>query len=229
MIVSLLQYTPDGENISALAAKLCYSPSSVSDLISNQENSPNRKLLKKIVALGHHSVLEHLSFTFGIEGISRVTSHQLVRHRIASYSQQSQRYVKAGEALDYIIPPSINENTRVHEKFVNLVSSIKKLYDEMIVEGIPLEDARYILPNAAETKIIVTMNARELRHFFQLRCCNRAQWEIREMAKGMLKLVKEKAPLIFSDAGPSCLRGPCQEGEMACGKIEEVRQEFQGF
>lgn len=229
MIVSLLQYTPDGENISALAAKLCYSPSSVRDLISNQENSPNRKLLKKIVALGHHSVLEHLSFTFGIEGISRVTSHQLVRHRIASYSQQSQRYVKAGEALDYIIPPSINENTRVHEKFVNLVSSIKKLYDEMIVEGIPLEDARYILPNAAETKIIVTMNARELRHFFQLRCCNRAQWEIREMAKGMLKLVKEKAPLIFSDAGPSCLRGPCQEGEMACGKIEEVRQEFQGF
>lgn len=229
MMVSLLQYTPDCENIAALAAKLCYSPSSINDLISNQENSPNWKLLKKIVTLGHHSVLEHLSFTFGIEGISRVTSHQLVRHRVASYSQQSQRYVKSGETLDYIIPPSISTNDGILDKFVNLVSSLKKLYDEMIEEGIPLEDARYILPNAAETKIIVTMNARELRHFFQLRCCNRAQWEIREMAKGMLKLVKEKAAHIFSDAGPSCLRGPCQEGEMTCGKIEEVRQEFRAL
>lgn len=229
MLVTLLQHTQDAENIAALAARLCYSPAKISDLADNHSSVINFKLLKKIVSLGHHSVLEHLSFTFGIEGISRVTSHQLVRHRMASYSQQSQRYVAQGGYLDCIIPPSIEKNSGLREKFIDLVASLKEFYDEMISANIPLEDARYILPGSSETKIIVTMNARELRHFFQLRCCNRAQWEIRDMAKAMLKLVKAKAPHVFEDAGPSCLRGPCPEGEMSCGKMDEVRREFRSF
>ena len=229
MLVTLLQYTQDAENIAALAARLCYSPAKISDLTNSRSDPGNHKLLKKIVSFGHHSVLEHLGFTFGIEGISRVTSHQLVRHRIASYSQQSQRYVEQGGEMDYVIPPSIENNPAMRKKYIEYISSLKGFYDEMLSANIPLEDARYILPGASETKIIVTMNARELRHFFQLRCCNRAQWEIRDMAKAMLTLVKGKAPHVFEDAGPSCLRGPCLEGAMSCGKIDEVRKEFHSY
>jgi thymidylate synthase (FAD) len=178
------------------------------------------------MSLGHQSVLEHASFTFGIEGISRVTSHQLVRHRVASFSQQSQRYVSHKERFAAVIPPTIEENPEAVSLFEAQLAAMHKAYAVMVEAGIPAEDARYILPNATETKIMVTMNARELLHFFHLRCCERAQWEIRAMAVEMLKLMKIAAPIIFRDAGPGCLAGPCPEGQFCCGKTSEVRDFF---
>ncbi len=233
MNVALLNHTPDPEKTVALAAKLCYSPSDIGELEervkSEAATGSIEKFLKKILALGHHSILEHASFTFGIEGISRATSHQLVRHRIASYSQQSQRYVKSGDSTGTVTPPSVTENAEVAKKFSAMVDSIYALYGEMVEAGIPKEDARFILPNAAETKIIVTMNARSLIHFFGLRCCERAQWEIRDMATEMLRLVKEVSPVIFDGAGPGCVTGPCAEGEMTCGKPKETREKFKNL
>jgi thymidylate synthase (FAD) len=190
------------------------------------------ELIKKVLALGHLSVLEHVSFTFGVEGISRACSHQLVRSRIASFSQQSQRYVKAnnfGYDDDYtnqcVYPPSITTE-QAKFKYRHALKVCHQEYAALIAEGISAEDARFVLPNAEMTKIIVTMNARELHHFFSLRCCNRAQWEIRAMAKQMLILCKEVTPLLFENAGPGCLRGKCPEGEMGCGKLAEVRKEY---
>lgn len=183
-------------------------------------------LLAKILDLGHFSVLEHASFTFGIEGISRACSHQLVRHRIASYSQQSQRYVAVKERFPAIIPPSIAENPQLAGRFEQFLADCHSLYGELMAAGIPAEDARFVLPNAAETKLVMTMNARELRHFFALRCCRRAQWEIRAMATEMLRVCQPVAPLLFAGAGPGCLDGPCPEGKMTCGQIVAVRQEF---
>ena len=145
-----------------------------------------QKLLAKIIKMGHASTMEHVSFTFGIEGVSRVLTHQLVRHRLASYSQQSQRYV-AEHDFEYILPPSIEEKPEAKERFQSLMDDIQKAYNELADMGIPKEDARYVLANATETKIVVTMNARSLMHFFNLRCCNRAQWEIRELAYKMLE------------------------------------------
>ncbi|MBI5180917.1 MAG: FAD-dependent thymidylate synthase, partial [Nitrospirae bacterium] len=198
--------------------------------------------IEKLVKMGHLSPIEHISFTFGIEGISRACSHQLVRHRLASYSQQSQRYVsekgqgseRNGQIFDYVIPPSITEDKEARDAFDMFMAEAQKAYD-LIVErlnkkGISGEaanqDARFVLPNAAETKIVVTMNARELLHFFTVRCCERAQWEIREMAFQMLQEAKNAAPVIFSKAGPGCLYAPCPEGEFYCGKIKEVREKF---
>jgi thymidylate synthase (FAD) len=239
--VILLNHTKDPEGLIAHAARLCYSPSSVEELKDKIEKSDNRKFIEKLLKLGHMSPLEHVSFNFGIEGISRACSHQLVRHRIASYSQQSQRYVgehserlkrsSPGDAIfDFIIPPSIAAAGK-SEWFVEKMRDIQKWYDEL-VEALgdsgekSNEDARFILPNAAETKIIVTMNARELLHFFSVRCCNRAQWEIRNLATEMLRLVRNIVPGIFSKSGPNCIAGPCTEGEMTCGKIDEVRKKF---
>ena len=179
---------------------------------------------KKLVELGHFSPFEHVSFTFGIEGVSRALTHQLVRHRVASYSQQSQRYVDASD-FSYITPPEIKKDKDAYEKFKKIMNGLNESYAELLKIA-PKEDARYILPNAAETRIIVTMNARELLYFFRMRCCNRAQWEIREMAIEMLKLAKKAAPLIFEDAGPACVKGSCSEGKMTCGKATEVREFF---
>lgn len=229
MLVTLVQHTPDPEQAVALAARLCYSPVSIGDLRERISAGDIRSFLEKILSLGHHSVLEHASFTFGIEGISRVTTHQLVRHRIASFSQQSQRYVSHKEIFDVVLPPSIASDPELSGKFSALIGEIHHLYGEMVEKGIPAEDARYILPNAAETKILVTMNARELFHFFRLRCCERAQWEIRAMAVEMLKLVKAVAPVIFEKAGPSCLEGPCPEAGLTCGKIQQVKEFFENL
>lgn len=225
MKVVLLEHTPDPEMTIALAARLCYSSSDIDGLKDKLTIDRARALIRKILRMGHHSVLEHVSFTFGIEGISRACSHQLVRHRIASYSQQSQRYVNMEESL-FVIPPSIEADRKALKIYMNTLKLIKKRYAELVQMGCPIEDARYILPNATETKIIVTMNARELIHFFKLRCCRRAQWEIREVAKEMLRLVREKAYSIFQYAGPSCISGSCQEGEMSCGDPAGVREEF---
>ncbi len=235
--VILLNHTQFPDDLIAHAAKLCYSPSSVEELKEKIEKSDNRKFIEKLLKMGHMSPLEHVSFNFGVEGISRVCSHQLVRHRLASYSQQSQRYVGehsenlCGEkTFEFIIPPAII-NAGKKEWFEDKMRDIQKWYDELI-EALgdsgekSNEDARFILPNAAETKIIVTMNARELLHFFSVRCCNRAQWEIRELATEMLILVRDIIPGIFSKSGPNCVAGPCTEGKMTCGEIDEVRKKF---
>ena len=231
--VVLLRHTPEPEEVVAMAAKLCYSPSGVEELKEKIEAKDQAAFVEKLAAIWHLSPIEHVSFSFGIEGISRACSHQLVRHRVASYSQQSQRYVKE-EQFDYVIPPSIKQDpalVREFEKFMaeaqeNYTRVLKRL-EELGYKGeAGQQDARYLLPNAAETKIVVTMNARELLHFFRVRCCNRAQWEIREMAERMLALVKKAAPTIFAKSGPGCLYTACPEGKMTCGKIEEVRKKF---
>ncbi len=231
--VVLLRYTPEPEEVVAMAAKLCYSPSGVEQLKEKIETRDQTAFVEKLASIGHLSPIEHVSFTFGIEGISRACSHQLVRHRVASYSQQSQRYVKA-EQFDYIIPPSIKQDDQITREFEKSMAEAQENYtrvlkrlEELGVHGeAGQQDARYLLPNAAETKIVVTMNARELLHFFRVRCCNRAQWEIREMAERMLALAQKVAPTIFARSGPGCLYTACPEGKMTCGKIEEVRKKF---
>jgi thymidylate synthase (FAD) len=229
MKVALLQYTPDPEMTVALAARLCYSPATIDELKDKVSSADIRSFLEKIMSLGHRSVLEHASFTFGIDGVSRVTSHQLVRHRIASFSQQSQRYVSHSERFAAVIPLTVTQRPEILARFEEQLAALHQTYADMVAAGVPAEDARYILPNATETKILVTMNARELLHFFALRCCERAQWEIRAMALEMLKLAKEVAPIIFQDAGPDCLSGPCPEGIMTCGKTKEVREQFRSI
>jgi len=173
----------------------------------------------KIVGMGHLSTLEHVSFTFAIEGVSRVLTHQLVRHRIASYSQQSQRYVKEHD-FEYITPPSVAANPDAQAKFDALMDTIRTAYDELMALGVHQEDARYCLANATETKIVVTMNARALLHFFELRCCSRAQWEIRRLAEAMLAEVRQVAPRLFHKAGPTCVTASfCGEGDLTCGRL----------
>lgn len=227
--VILIEHTPNPERTVALAARLCYSPTSINELREKLADSDIESFLNKIMSLGHHSVLEHASFTFGIEGISRVTTHQLVRHRIASFSQQSQRYVSHKDEFTSIMPDTIAENPDARQIFAFMSETVHKAYAQLVEMGIPAEDARYILPNATETKIIMTMNARELLHFFTLRCCQRAQWEIRQMSIEMLRLVKQVAPTIFRDAGPGCAVGPCPEGKFCCGQTQEVREFYKNL
>ena len=220
--VKLLDYTPEPERVVAMAARLCYSAVGAEELSERLSDEKVKEMVRKMVALGHASTIEHVSFTFGIEGVSRVLTHQLVRHRIASYDQQSQRYV-AAHGFEYITPPTIAENPAAKAKYDALLAEIRKTYDELTEMGVPKEDARYVLANAAETKILVTMNARSLLHFFNLRCCHRAQWEIRDMAYKMLAQVKEVAPTLFHNAGASCVNaGFCPEGAMTCGKLQEM-------
>ena len=250
MNVTLLAHTPDPEKIAASAAKLCYSSSGIDSIMEGLTEEKTADFIDMLVSVGHESVMEHVSFTFGIEGISRACSHQLVRHRIASYSQKSQRYVNEN-GFDYIIPPEIEkipeakaeferaiENiTESYEKIADLLTeSHKKEFEEQGVDErsaaskackLANEDARFILPNACETKIVVTMNVRSLFNFFRHRCCNRAQWEIRAVANEMLKLCLDAAPNIFKYAGPSCVAtGKCPEGKMSCGKMKEVKEYF---
>jgi thymidylate synthase (FAD) len=221
--VKLLRYTDDPEKTVALAAKLCYSPVGIDQLSGKIDAAEAARFLKKLVEMGHFSPFEHASFTFGIEGVSRAATHQLVRHRIASYSQQSQRYVKVKQQFNYVLPPTIGKKIELKEKFEKSMASLHALYREFLEAGTPAEDARYLLPNAAETKIVVSMNARELRHFFRQRCCTRAQWEIRHVAEMMLALVQEVAPALFKDCGPPCVQGFCPEGEMSCGRVKSQK------
>jgi len=232
--VVLLAHTPNPEETVAAAAKLCYSASDVDAVREAVFTKDQHPFIEKLVDMGHLSPIEHASFTFAIEGISRACSHQLVRHRLASYSQQSQRYVGMEDGFGYIVPPSIEADPVLKERFSFFMEGIQQFYNDLVFEmkarGIEgesaYEDARFVLPNAAETKIIMTMNARELLHFFTQRCCRRAQWEIRAMAVEMLKLARKVAPAIFADAGPECLRGPCPEGSYSCGGAQEVREYF---
>lgn len=236
MKVKLLRYTPDGEKLISSAAKLCYSPVGVEDIEDNLTDEEVSRFLTGLINMGHESPIEHLSFTFAAEGVSRSLTHQLVRHRIASYSQQSQRYVREDQ-FEYIVPKEIESIKEAKEIYIKTMEENQATYDELVKilmnqgrdEKQAIEDARYVLPNAAETKIVFTMNARTLLHFFRLRTCNRAQWEIRAMATEMLKQVKAVYPIVFKNAGPSCLTGPCPEGRMTCGKIEEVRERFKNI
>ncbi len=222
--VELLSH-PEGEMIAALAAKLCYSDASIASLKEAISAKEQDTFIKMISRMGHHSVLEHLSFTFGVEGVSRTLTHQLVRHRIASYSQKSQRYV-THDNFEYIMPPSVAQKPEAANEYVKIMEEIRIAYTRLKDLDLPAEDVRYVLPNACETKIIVTMNARELLHFFRLRCCERAQWEIRAMAVKMLKLALPVAPSVFAAAGPACVSGKCSEGKMTCGKPDEIREKF---
>ena len=217
MQVELLYHTPDPERAVATAARLCYAPVGASELMESLSPEKIESVLRTIMAGGHFSTLEHASYTFAIDGVSRALTHQLVRHRLASYNQQSQRYVAYKNGIEVIKPDSIAADEHLNEVFDTTMEAILEAYKVFLDADIPAEDARYILPNAAETKIVVTMNIRELMHFFSLRCCNRAQWEIRDLAWRMLELVRPTAPFIFAQAGPGCVRGACPEGKMTCG------------
>lgn len=281
--VKLLSYTPNPEEVVASAAKLCYSPVGVNEIIEKLDSQNVEKFIEKLASIKHLSPFEHVSFSFAVEGVSRTLTHQLVRHRLASYSQQSQRYVKE-TMFDFIIPPAIKDNKKAKEIFIKHMEDSQKAYDDIVrelmidkifdsekyydwykeitkletvednndwnvkdiydnllkarnddkldeylglfkkefpkehsaLEKEAIEDARYVFPNAAETKIVVTMNARSLINFFSLRCCNRAQWEIRELADEMLTQVIKVAPAIFANSGAPCTYGKCTEGKMTC-------------
>lgn len=214
--VKLLSITPTPELIIFSAARQCTSPGWVGNLWNDSGKLINKKqyinhdeinkLIKKVMKYGHKSVSEHVSLTFAISGISRSCSHQLVRHRIASYSQQSQRYCDINN-LDVIIPKNIKNNNDAYNDFVNLMNDVENLYRQFIDDyNIPKEDARFILPNAIGTNLVMTMNCSELLHFFGQRLCSKAQWEIRELAKKMLKLAKDELPVVFKEAGPKCMK-----------------------
>lgn len=221
--VKLIAYTPEPEKVVAAAARLCYSAKSANEIMDGFAEGEEQRFLQKLVDMGHASPTEHASFTFAIEGVSRALTHQLVRHRIgASYSQKSQRYVKEHQ-FEYITPPSIERRPEQKELFEKTMAQLQDVYEQLVAAGIKAEDARYVLPNAAESNIVVTMNARSLHHFFSLRCCQRAQWEIRELADLMLAEVKKVAPVLFSKAGAPCdAEGVCYEGSMSCGRCENV-------
>ena len=266
--VKLLAHTPNPDAVVAAAAKLCYSKVGVEQISEKLTDEEVKRFVNHLVEMGHESPIEHVTFTFGIEGISRSCSHQIVRHRIASYSQQSQRYVKL-EQFEYIIPPAIESNSEAKRIFIEAMERDQKAYDELVdllledilidkhaadygscireilkenpdvapdrskvldlyaekffenyrkAEKQAIEDARYVFPNACETKIVVTMNARSLYNFFSKRCCNRAQWEIRELADLMLAECEKAAPILFSNCGAPCATtGKCPEGKMSCG------------
>ena len=265
--VKIIAHTPEPDKVVAQAGKLCYSAVGVDEITQKLTEEEIARYVNMLASIGHESPLEHVSFTFAIEGVSRVLTHQLVRHRIASYSQQSQRYVKL-EQFEYIIPPAIEKNPEAKRIFIETMKRDQEAYDELVdllledilidkhaadygscikevlkenPDAVPdrskvldlyaekffenyrkaekqaIEDARYVFPNACETKIAVTMNARSLLHFFNVRCCNRAQWEIREMATEMLKECKKIAPALFKKAGPDCVYSKCGEGNMSCG------------
>lgn len=224
MNVELIQYTAEPEKVVAAAARLCYSADPVPELMEKLTDDKIASFVRKLRSMGHLSTFEHVSFQFSIDGVSRALSHQLVRHRIASYSQRSQRYVKEA-GFDFVTPPSIKRNPEALERFEKVMKTLQDDYQELI-NAVPAEDARYILPNACTTSLMATFNARSLLNFIEHRTCMRAQWEIRELAEKMLQLVKEVAPNLFTQAGPTCVtQGVCHEGAMSCGRIKTLKKQ----
>ena len=250
--VTLITHTPDPEKTIATAAKLCYSPCDIDTISDDLTPEKIESFVTMLASIGHESVMEHVSFTFGIEGRSRACSHQLVRHRIASYSQKSQRYVNE-DGFEFITPPEIAADAEAKAEFDRSMAALTESYSKIasiltekhtktfMEQGMEEkearskavkkanEDARFVLPNACETKIVVTMNVRSLFNFFRHRCCSRAQWEIKAVADEMLKLCREVAPNVFKNAGPSCLAGKCPEGKMTCGKINEMKEFYRNL
>ena len=231
MNVTLLAHTPNPERLVATAARLCYSADDVETIMDEMRYNDAEKQIKLLQSIGHESPIEHVSFTFAIEGVSRSLLAQITRHRIASFSVRSQRYVKVEDA--FVVPDEIAIDEDAFPYFETAIATAKECYQQIsniltkyyvetgmnakAAEKKAIEDARYVLPNACCTSMIVTMNARELLHFFRLRCCNRAQWEIREVADEMLRLCQEVAPTLFDGAGAPCVSGKCPEGRMSCG------------
>ena len=229
MKVNLLRFTADAELLCGAAALTTIKSGTPSEIFEKMDVDMAKRKIKQVTEYGHGSVIEHASFTFSIEGVSRAMTHQLVRHRIASYTQQSQRYVTYDTLENYVTPPSIEKGKEAKKAFDEALAKISETYQNLLNMKIPKEDARFILPNAAKTNIIVTMNARELRHFFNLRCCARAQWEMRAVSTEMLKQAKKAAPALFENSGPSCVElGYCIEGKMKPSEcnIEEIRKRF---
>ena len=249
MKVTLITHTPIPEKVVASAAKLCYSSATIDTLMEGLTDEKSAAFVDMLAEIGHESPIEHASFTFGVEGVSRSLLAQLTRHRMASYSVQSQRYVRE-KMFDYVLPPEIEaipeaaaeyrqamEEDQAHYDRLTAILKDKHLKDMLdsgmdekeanrAAEKKAIEDARFVLPNACATKLIMTMNARSLMNFFHHRCCNRAQWEIRELAEEMYKLCIEAAPHLFRKAGPKCVNGACPEGKMTCGKAKEVREHY---
>ena len=228
--VELIRHTLSPEETVALGARLCYSKSTIQDLKNKIESKDQSDFVKKLLSMGHESVFEHASFTFAIEGVSRVLLAQLTRHRLASFSVQSQRYVSYEQGFGYIIPPKIEalgeEAVReFHHQMCMMQNWYQEWQQKLGTDEGGNEDARFVLPNACETRVLMTMNVRELRHFFSLRMCTRAQWEIRALANRMHKMCFEIAPMLFADAGPACLRGQCPEGDKSCGQMMKIRKE----
>ena len=252
MLVQLIAHTAEPERTVAAAAKLCYSDAHIETLLDGLTPEKTAAFLQKLSDLGHASPIEHASFTFGIEGVSRSLLAQITRHRIASFSVQSQRYVRLDD-FRYVVPPAIEAVPEAKAAFLAAMEQDAASYLDLahkleeghaarlMAEGMPErearrkaeklanEDARFALPNACETKMVVTMNARSLRNFFRLRCCERAQWEIRALADEMLRLVLPVAPHLFRNAGPGCLEGPCPEGRMCCGHPDAVRAKYRAL
>ena len=252
MQVKLLAYTPEPEKTVACAAKLCYAAADIDTVYEGLTEEKTAFFLEMLQSIGHESPIEHASFTFGIEGVSRSLLAQITRHRIASFSVQSQRYVRE-DGFEFVLPPEIAGIPEAKEEFLRAMEEDAQHYQRLTellkerhkqellaagetekaasrkAEKQAIEDARFVLPNACTTKMICTMNARSLLNFFSHRCCNRAQWEIRELATEMLKEVRQAAPHLFGQAGPPCLRGNCPEGKMSCGKMAEVREKFKAL
>lgn len=250
--VILLAYTPEPERTVAAAAKLCYSSSGINQLNDSLTDEKAASFVEMLSEIGHESPIEHASFTFGIEGVSRSLLAQITRHRMASFSVKSQRYVREG-SFEYVTPPEIAAEPEAKKIYDEIMAEDQERYDRLAIilkekhiktfisegkdektaarlaEKKAIEDARFVLPNACETQMVMTMNARSLMNFFKVRCCRRAQWEIQDVANQMLALVSAVAPNIFKNAGPSCLRGGCSEGKMSCGKPDEVRSFYKGL
>jgi len=247
MRVTLITHTPNPEKIIAASARLCYSNSEIDELLNNLDAKKSAELVSRLIKMGHESTIEHITFTFGLEGVSRSFLAQITRHRMASFSVQSQRYVRS-DNFQFVIPPEIESSPEAKHIYLEAMENdieaynkitnvlIDKHFDKLVRQGISekkaklqaekmaIEDARFVLPNASHTKMIATFNARSLLNFFSLRCCNRAQWEIKSVADEMLRICIGIAPTVFKSAGPGCVRGACPEGSMTCGKIKEVRE-----
>ena len=233
--VQLVRHTGTPQDLVALGARLCYAGGTLDSLVEKISSNDQEAFVQKVMGMGHDSVLEHASFTFLVEGVSRVLLAQLTRHRIASFSVQSQRYVSYQSGFGYIIPPAIRAlGEEAVAEYESQMAQIQGWYEgwqqKLGNAGEKSnEDARFVLPGACETRVLFTMNARELRHFFALRMCNRAQWEIRAMAQQMFEQVYPVAPALFADAGPGCISGPCPEGGRSCGKMMDIRAQRQAF
>lgn len=228
--VALIRHTLSPEETVALGARLCYSRATIDDLTQRVSAKDQSDFVQKIMGMGHESVLEHATFTFGVEGVSRVLLAQLTRHRLASFSVQSQRYVSYENGFGYIMPPKIaalgeDAQAEYHRQMQQMHEWYCQWQERLGTGEGSNEDARFVLPGACETRLMVTMNVRELRHFFSLRMCSRAQWEIRALATEMHRLCMQVAPALFADAGPGCLRGACPEGAKSCGKLLQIREE----
>lgn len=249
MNVALIEHTPQPEKIVASAAKLCYSDSGCENIMDGLTEEKTRSFVEMLAEMGHESPIEHVCFTFAIEGVSRSLLAQITRHRHASFSVQSQRYVKKNNFV-YITPPAVSEDSEINELYQKAMDNsyrsyirisdelAEKYFNQLTTNGMSekeakskaekkaIEDARFVLPNACETKMVVTMNARSLINFFKLRCCSRAQWEIRNLAEEMFKLCYKTAPSLFCNAGPPCCTGVCSEGKMSCGKPNDIKQKY---